>query len=637
MKIFSFQKIAVASAAFALFSPFASIYAQDQFIGENQPVKRVIQLQPQNGSQVPATNNAASQFNPITATLGKPTVGFDEIQVPDVLSKVPQKQGAQALKPLKPATLGNQYSPLAPTATSPVTRPQLGSTATSPQIKKSFTPAIPVKFATTPTAPPTTANTTASAAATAITSDSQSMVKTSIEFPKFVNVNKTAPIQITVSNSGKTAVENVGFTATLPAHAELISSSPKPISVDGQTLKFELNRIGAEDKREIVLQVRPTTRQPIDIETNVTTENVQKVLMAVRQPELSLVINGPSQANVGEKVIHEVIVSNIGDGIASDIQLGAIFPPNLIELQSTLEDGIPEIQPGKSVKIKFESQAVSAGAIALKASAHSDDGAEPKTASVDMNVFEPTLQISAIGPKINFVDRNGIYTIKLENPGQVDITDVRVALGVPMGMKITTISREANVDATKGILRWTYDRIPAGSTEQIQMMAVVTEEGSQICHILVDSHETSEKEIQLSTQVTTRADVSVQLRNDSGPVQVGGKASFTVEVSNRGSKKASDVNVKIDLPESLRPVPVDDQKVMVEGNTILFTEPQIAPGKSTTFQFSAIGVVSGEHVVRSVTQIEDSSQTTVAEDVIFVYEINEARVSESLKPVVPRR
>ena len=91
MKFLTFKKIAVTSAAFALFSPLANLYAQDQFIGENQPVKRVIQLQPQNGSQVPATNNGTSQVNPITATLGKTKVGFDEIQVPDVLSKVPQK------------------------------------------------------------------------------------------------------------------------------------------------------------------------------------------------------------------------------------------------------------------------------------------------------------------------------------------------------------------------------------------------------------------------------------------------------------------------------------------------------------------------------------------------------------------
>ena len=66
-----------------------------------------------------------------------------------------------------------------------------------------------------------------------------------------------------------------------------------------------------------------------------------------------------------------------------------------------------------------------------------------------MTIFEPTLQVSAIGPKVNFVDRNGIYTINVENKGQVPVTDILVSLNVPEGLKITTISREANVDAEK--------------------------------------------------------------------------------------------------------------------------------------------------------------------------------------------
>ena len=168
-------------------------------------------------------------------------------------------------------------------------------------------------------------------------------------------------------------------------------------------------------------------------------------------------------------------------------------------------------------------------------------------------------------------------------------------------------------------------------------MAIASEEGEQISMITVGSRETSEKQIRLTTRVTTRANVSVAIKNASGPVQVGGKALFAVELANTGSRQAIDVNVTVELPDSLRAVESDSQKLTQVGNKITFTEPQIGPGRKVAFQFAAVGGTSGEHVVRTVTQIEGSERRVVAEDSVFVYDVSEARVSESLKPDVPRR
>jgi len=254
-----------------------------------------------------------------------------------------------------------------------------------------------------------------------------------------------------------------------------------------------------------------------------------------------------------------------------------------------------------------------------------------------MTIFEPTLQVSAIGPKVNFVDRNGIYTINVENKGKVPVTDILVSLNVPEGLKITTINREANVDAAKGVLRWKFDEVAAGSVEQIQLIALAEKAGDLVCDITVDSHETAKKQIMLATRVTTRANLSVALKNNSGPVQVGGKAAFVVELANDGSRQAVDVNVKVELPPSLRAVATDSQKIAISGNTVSFIEPQIGAGRTVSFEFSALGVEAGEHVVRTETRIEGSERRVIAEDTVFVYDIDEARVSESLKPSVIQR
>lgn len=549
----------------------------------------VIQLQPQTGATI---EKAASQ-----------TVSRVKRQ-----SFVPGVQGLPQVS----------AEPIAPPAAAPAIKP------------------VAVKQAQPKKKAPATQTPSAQTTRKAIVSNNDSAIRTTVESPKFVNLNKPAVVKVNLENTGKTAVGQVEFLVALPKSAKLVSATPEPTMTDGQMLQFNLKTLNAAETRRIILNVVPTERTQIDIATSVRTETQQNVLVAVREPQLQALINGPSQTNLGEKVTHEIVITNTGDGVATQVNVQPQFPAHLVPTKQAQSNLIPSIEPGKSAKLVYHSQAIQAGSAEIKAAVSSDDGIEPRTANLAMTIFEPTLQVSAIGPKVNFVDRNGIYTINLENKGKVAVTDILVALQVPEGLKITTISREANVDAEKGILRWKFDEVGAGSVEQIQLMALAEKEGNLVCNITVDSHETGEKQINLATNVTTRANLSVALKNNSGPVQVGGKAIFAVELANDGSRKAVDVNVKVELPASLRAITSDSQKISIDGNTVSFIEPQIGPGRTVSFQFSAVGLESGEHVVRTETQIEGSERRVIAEDTVFVYDIDEARVSESLKPNVQR-
>jgi hypothetical protein len=296
---------------------------------------------------------------------------------------------------------------------------------------------------------------------------------------------------------------------------------------------------------------------------------------------------------------------------------------------------IPIIEPGNSVSVTYQSLALAPGQVQLKVDAQAE-GVEPKQVAMDFRIFQPELRVSAAGPKLNYVARDGIYTISVDNTGEADVTNIEVSLAVPNGMNVTTISRKARVDAEKGTLTWVYPRISSNSTERIQLKATAVTEGVQVCNIQVSSNETPAKEIKLLTQVVTRADLSVRIKNLTGPVQVGGKAEFLVEVENQGSRTANDVNVQIALPESL--MPIDKNKVSIDQseNGIAFSEPEVAPGQKVSFKFTAVGVVEGEHVVRSILKTAGSQRQLVSEDVVLVYEVAESRVSESVSGTVGR-
>lgn len=606
----------VASVAI-LFAALAANYnvavAQEHFIGENQPVNRVIQLRSQAGQPVtPETEgnetSRAQLANRNTKPVASPpNVDFDEIKVPSALQYNPglfvsKKSTGQANEnsgtpPEEPADSSN-WDPAAQAV---------------PQVVQKNEPENDL----------------------VTVQKSSSQLVTEIESPKFVNVNQNARFLIKLKNQGTDSIDNVKLVAKLPAHIQLASASPPPSHTDGQFLEFAVSKIEAKGVREISLDLMPTEKEPFEIATQVVIENQQRTSVAVRQPVLSLVLNGPQQTNIGQNVTHELIVTNDGDGTATDVHLDAMFPAQLEQLKQSIGPVIESIESGQSVRVFYQSQALEPGPVQLKVDANAE-GVERKQVAMDFNIYQPELRISAVGPKLNYVARDGIYTISLDNTGEVDVTDIQVSLVVPTGMKVTTISRQASVDSEKGILTWVYPKISANATERIQLRATAVNEGVQVCNIQVSSNETPAKEIKLSTQVVTRADLSVRIKNLTGPVHVGGKAEFLVEVENQGSRKASEVNVRIALPESL--MAVDKNKVSVEQseNGIEFVEPVVSPGQKVSFKFTAVGVVEGEHVVRSTLEADGSQRQVISEDTVLVYEVAEARVSESLSGEVRR-
>lgn len=602
-----------------LLLPNTSFAQGDHFIGQDQSVNRIIKLR---SSEVvpktvtPDTSRVATETRKTKAVYeSPPQIRYDNIDVP------------RALQNPKPVvnTRNDFAAPPKPVVATPTASYKNRSKAWQYSKPPAVTPNVKTKS--------TTQSRTNTRTNNQLKQSGSNMIETVLITPKSVNLNQQAQVMIELHNRGKEYVENITLLTTIPSHVKLGSSTPAPTNNEGQVYEFTIPRIGGSGSRSVTLNLTPTAKQPIGLTTRVRVENSIQSTVSVQQPELSLAISGPQQANIGQKVKHELIVANIGDGVATDVRLDTLMPQQIKLINQTGDSLIRSIPPGKSVRIKYESLALAPGEVQLKVAADST-GCEQKTSSISLNVYQPQLRVSAVGPKLNYVQRDGIYTIDVENTGVVDVTDAKISLQIPQGMKVTTISRHADVDPTDGILTWTFNRIEAKSTEKIQLKATAVEPGQQVCKMLVTSNETMEKEMLLTTQVVTRADLSVRIKNLTGPVQVGAKAQFLVTVENNGSQRASDINVRVTLPESLMAVKNEDSDVV--DSTLNFAEPMVSAGQKVTFKFEAVGVAHGEHVVRSELEADESARKVIAEDTIFVYQVDETRVSESTTPVVPR-
>ena len=603
--------VAFSLVAIAFTSVGQQVKAQDHFIGEGQSVNRVIKLHSSSIKRVQAkrvvdqTSRGDVDKRQTKAVANPNQIQFDEIQVPKTL----QQQSRPVVRQ-QPASSPNVFQQVKTTTLpkSNLMKSKPALSANTNSITRTLPSAEQVNVA-------------------------NQLVATEIRAPRFVNVNQNAKVQINLRNMGEEDVDNVRLVTILPPYVKFVSSDPQPTQSNGQQHVFVVSKIAASKMQQVILNLVPTQKLPLDISTQMIVENRQKTVVGVQQPQLSISIDGPSQTTTGKTVSHTATITNVGDGVASDIQVETMLPKTLQNAKS-VSGVIPEIQPGQSVKVQLDSRALTAGAGALQIVAKSET-TKTEQATMDVVVFQPEIRLSAAGPKINFVDRDGIYSINIENTGEVDVTNVMVSLMVPDGMKVTTISRQADVDANTGMLVWHFDRLAAKTNEQIQLKATALQEGRQVCSIRIQSDETMDKEFLLATQVSTRADLSVRIKNQTGPVQVGATAEFIVEVENHGSRQASGINVKVALPDSLMPAK-DSENVSQFGNALVFEQSTIAAGEKVAFKFTAVGVSKGDHVVRSILNIANSERSVISEDSVYVYEVDQARISEALSPVIPR-
>ncbi len=591
------------------FPTATGLFAQTQ---DDSASSRIIKLHSSNENTLP--NESAKQTAVPKSLVSAPgDISFDRI-ASDSVTPVPAalKAPTEAAKPVARRTKP------APSPTTPrVAQVQPNSYSKRSQSTR----------ATTPTQASGRTNHSVSRSAPAITAE--------IVAPKFINVNQVAKMTINVRNTGSTEIQNVRLLTTLPEHARFESSAPQPSDSHGQRYEFLIPTVGPNQTRQVTIDLVPTRKLALEIGTDIVVENRHSIAVGVREPVLQLRVEGPSQVNVGELVEHVIVIENSGDGVADSVRLEAELPKALRFTEQKGMEVAKNLAPGKTQKVIVKSIAQTPGITDLSFVAIAGSVKSKLTPST-LKIVQPKLSVSLAGPRMNFVERDGIYSIRLENAGEAAVSNVEVKLAIPAGMEITTINRPAKTNDQQQTLTWNFDRIAAEATELIQLKAIATKPGQQICRVDVSSKENQSKQFELATNVVTRAEMNMHVRNQTGPVQVGEKAEFSIAIENTGSRDADNVTVRVELPDTLMPVKQDGVTVDEFNRSFLFTKPSLAPGQRHEFTFSAVGAAGGEFVVRSVMENSSSQPNIIAEDTVFVYEVDEFRVSEALGPNVNR-
>ena len=130
---------------------------------------------------------------------------------------------------------------------------------------------------------------------------------------------------------------------------------------------------------------------------------------------------------------------------------------------------------------------------------------------------------------------------------------------------------------------------------------------------------------QMKTHVIGRADIDLKVITNSEPIEIGSTSSIIVQIQNRGTHTAADVEVQLELPDAIEIVESADH--ISQGQTVTFKTFELAPGQSHNLTVPVKSTITGDHIVRATVKSSASTKTIGAENSLFFFSSRSKRTA----------
>ncbi len=241
-------------------------------------------------------------------------------------------------------------------------------------------------------------------------------VTVEVRAPEVANLNLDSVFWILVKNSGPTEATNIGVRYPISEKLAFVQSDPPPTRQD-PNLYWQINVLPAGGEKVIKVTIHPKDKGDFDHAVTVTMQAGAKARTVVREPRLKVELR-PSKKEIlnGNPVTYDISVSNYGDYVARDVVIKAKLGSGLYHKRGTdLVLPVADLQghesgslnPGETVTARLEVDAKAMGKQPCTITVTSPDVTSEVTTSTDIEVVEPQLSLSVVGPSERYTDTVG--------------------------------------------------------------------------------------------------------------------------------------------------------------------------------------------------------------------------------------
>ncbi|MEX1040085.1 MAG: hypothetical protein WDZ51_05620 [Pirellulaceae bacterium] len=485
-----------------------------------------------------------------------------------------------------------------------------------------------------------------------------------LQAPSVAEYGAQVEYNIQVANQGDVAAQNVQISSALPAQLALVSSEPEGQQM-GNRVEWNIGEIEARGFRQIRVIAR--VRRSGTIESCVTAtadgglRSESCARTEVQVEALSLRMNGPRSAIVGEDVTYEITIRNTGDSRLTGLRMQDEFDAGLEHEggPSPITQSLGDLEVGETREVGLTFRAAQNGQQCHRLTVTADGVAgvsRSDCVQVNPPAPDPTFTIEHTSPRRRRVGENILFRVRITNNGPAPLTQMRVEETIDPALRPVSATDNARQEGNK--LIWVFPEMLPGQATILECLCQADAPISEACNrVVVTTAEGITRESETCVEVvppdTPRRERSPDIPGGGNPggsnpeagqtpppatggltatlsdlqegVRPGDAITYILTIRNERQLPDENIQVSLGLTEGLRFMrfsgTMDPRfSASPDGRTVSVAPIRfVRPGETITLEIETQATLAGTQTLRTEITSDSVTQPVTADETTTVY------------------
>jgi uncharacterized repeat protein (TIGR01451 family) len=454
-----------------------------------------------------------------------------------------------------------------------------------------------------------------------------SQVALAIAGPPTAGIGQDIPYTISITNTGQVETQAMTVRATLPDGVQLVRSEPRA-TVEGNQLIWTLGLLPGGGSHAVQMVLRSSKIGPVTNCANVTTaeglRDEKCVTTQVTEPQvarLNVSISEPPPAVVGAPFAFQIVVTNPGTGPASNVLLNASFDVALEHetKANPIELPLGTLGPGESRPVPLTLVPRRVGQFMARVTATAD-GNLRGVAERAVRVQAAQLAVAKTGPQVRYVDQVVTWDITVANASEVPLNNVVVRDQLPPEVSFMNATELGQI--INGQVVWNLGNLAGRQQKMVQVTARCLKTAARVVNVAVATADPGlQEQSEAVLEIRGIPAYSLDITKVGDPVQVGGKITYRISVTNTGSLPGNQVEISAGLPKEMQVASTDGPtKARIEGNRVIFPAlDALQPKQTVTYTIEAQALQPGDVRFRAELRSASLREPVIKEESTNIY------------------
>ena len=444
-----------------------------------------------------------------------------------------------------------------------------------------------------------------------------------------LRIDKSAPERATVGqpliyhillrNTGSSAATEVVVEDRIPDGSRLTGTIPRAELIEGKLI-WRFSELEPQAEKKISVRVIPVSEGELGSITTVNFKAEVATQTTITAPKLRFQLQGPSEVKVGETVTYRYTVHNDGSGVARNVMIRNVIPQGLQHPGGAdLEYELGNLPSGARREVMLNLVAAAPGDLVNQAIVTADGGINT-TADSAVSVIGSQLVVRRRGPLRRYIGRAAEFQNVITNESNREAVNAVVIEHIPAGMRFVEASDGGQYKPSDRTIAWQFRRLASDETRVLKVKLMPTASGEQrsVVHVIEDAG--FESEAVMHTAVEDLITIGLTISQVDGPVAVGERLLFRIEARNRGTAPATNVQLKLTVPEQLKVLAAGPMKADQLRNLVRFAVvPSIDVDEKVQFSVQLEAAGTGDVRLKAEIQSAEMQQPLTTEEAVLLF------------------